>query len=116
MRISDWSSDVCSSDLAAVALVGLGHQPVAAAQARVCAGGEQLAADDEGRVEPAFGQHAGQQRGGGGLAVGAGDRDAAAEAHQLGRKSGVWGKSVAVSVDLGGRRELINKKNKNKKS
>src|SRR3546814_1627158 len=96
MRISDWSSDVCSSDLkrqpvqelgeriaharevaavvlqvvgvdvgddrdqrvqaqeAAVALVGLGHQPVAAAQARVCAGGEQLAADDEGRVEPAF--------------------------------------------------------------
>lgn len=34
-----------------VALVGLGHQPVAAAQARVGAGGKQLAADDEGRIQ-----------------------------------------------------------------
>ena len=39
---------------AAVALVGLGHQPLAAAQARVGAGRQQLAADDEGRVQPAF--------------------------------------------------------------
>ena len=52
---------------------------------RVGAGGQQLAADHEGRVEPAFGQHAGGQRGGGGLAVGAGDRHAALEAHQLGQ-------------------------------
>jgi hypothetical protein len=35
---------------AAVALVGLGHQPLAVAELGVGAGGEQLAADDEGRV------------------------------------------------------------------
>ena len=73
---------------AAVALVRLGHQPVAAAQARIGAGGEQLPADDEGRIDAALGQHACQQRGRGGLAVRAGDGDAAAEAHQFGQHLG----------------------------
>ncbi len=61
-----------------VGLVGLGHQEVAPAQAGVGAGGVQLATDDEGRVETAFGQDTGHQAGGGGLAVRAGDGDAAA--------------------------------------
>ena len=51
------------------------------------AGGDQLAADHERRVEPAFGQHARDQARRRGLAVRAGDRDAAPEAHQLGRAS-----------------------------
>ena len=43
-----------------------------------------LSADDEGRIQPAFAQHAGEQRRRRGLAVRAGHGDAAAEAHQLG--------------------------------
>ena len=73
---------------AAVAFVGFGHQPLAAAQARIGAGGEQLAADDEGRIDAALAQHARGQRRGGGLAVRAGHGDAAAEAHQLGQHLG----------------------------
>ena len=69
----------------AVAFVGFGRQPVAAAQARVGTRRKQLAADHERRVESALAQHARGQRGGGGLAVGAGDGDTATEAHQLGQ-------------------------------
>ena len=72
----------------AVAFVGFGDQPLAAAEARVRARGEQLAADDEGRVHPAFAQHAGGQRRRGRLAVRAGHRDAAAEAHEFGEHLG----------------------------
>src|SRR3546814_11621565 len=35
---------------------------------------------------------------------------------QADRKSAVWGKSVSVSVDLGGRRVIKKKKNKKKKT
>ncbi|MCY1520553.1 hypothetical protein D9M68_553350 [compost metagenome] len=69
---------------AGVALVGLGHQVAAGAELGVGAGRVQAAADDEGRVEAAGGEHRGDQAGGGGLAVGAGDGDAVAVAHQLG--------------------------------
>src|SRR3546814_14393730 len=75
MRISDWSSDVCSSDLL-----------------RVIAG---LEAPGAGSVAI------------GGAAVDPPDR----RAHQpaLDRTSVVWGKSVSVREDLGGRR-IIKKK------
>jgi hypothetical protein len=59
-----------------VALVGLDDDVVARAQAGVGARAVQPAADDEGRVDAGLGQHAGHQRGGGGLAVRAGDGDA----------------------------------------
>src|SRR3546814_15706770 len=82
MRIIDWSSDVCSSDLLGVQLL----VPVRAEDAR-----------EEVRLQLA--EHD--------VAVGHGERSAAAIAD---RKSVVWGKSVSVRVDLGGRR-IINKKN-----
>ncbi len=69
---------------AGIALVGLGDQVAAAAELRVGAGGVQPATDDEGRIETGGGEHRGQQAGGGGLTVGAGDGDAVAIAHQLG--------------------------------
>ena len=58
---------------AAVELVGLGHQVVALAQARAGAEEAQPAADDHGRIEPGVGQQGADERGGGGLAVRAGD-------------------------------------------
>ena len=68
-----------------IGLVRLGHQEVALAQPRVGAGGIEPTTDDEGRVHRALGEDAGHQRGGGGLAVGAGDGNALLEAHQLGQ-------------------------------
>ena len=52
-----------------VALVGLGDQVAARAQARIAAGALEPAADHEGRILATLGQHAGDQAGGGGLAV-----------------------------------------------
>ncbi|MCY1397037.1 hypothetical protein D9M71_120250 [compost metagenome] len=69
---------------AGVALVGLGHQVAAGAELGIGAGGVQAAADDEGRVQAAGGEDRSDQAGGGGLAVGTGDGDAVAVAHQLG--------------------------------
>ncbi len=66
-----------------VGLVGLGHQELALAQARVGADGVEPPADHAGGIEPRLAQHGGHQRGGGGLAVGAGDGDALLEAHEL---------------------------------
>src|SRR3546814_20509121 len=96
MRIRDWSSDVCSSDL---------KQPL-----------EQLGA-------PA-GQFVERERGPGNFGVnreharpGRGFEDAVADAARGGvrrddgaRKRVVKGKSVAVRVDLGGRRLIKTKK------
>ena len=59
----------------AVALVGLGHEVLAGAVVGVGADLGDLAADDERRVEPGVLQDQRDHRGGGGLAVGAGDRD-----------------------------------------
>ena len=68
-----------------IGLVGLDHDVVAAAELGVGAGAVQAPADDESGVQPALGQHAGHQAGGGRLAVRAGDRDALLQAHQLGQ-------------------------------
>src|SRR3546814_11412196 len=107
MRISDWSSDVCSSDLAAElrhAEIGTLADHLRAQPLRVDA---QRVVGPVADVEMAFRR---------GLHVGA----YAAEPQQLDfrlqqaledRKSVVEGKSVSVRVDLGGRRIIkTNKK------
>src|SRR3546814_18307954 len=87
MRISDWSSDVCSSDL------------------EDCPEGEVLEGSftfEDGRIFQAFAL-------GGNVLVLAGAATAVVLT-LLARKSVVSGKSVSVRVDLGGRR-IIKKKN-----
>ncbi len=71
-----------------IRLVGLDHDEVARAKFGVGASLGQASANDEGGVEPAFGQHACHQAGGGGFAVCAGNRDAALQAHQFGQHHG----------------------------
>jgi hypothetical protein len=71
-----------------IALVRLRDQEAARAEARVGIRAVEPPADDEGRIQPRLGQHAGDQAGGGGLAVGAGDGDAIAKAHELGEHLG----------------------------
>ncbi len=70
---------------AAIALVRFGDQPLAATELGVGACSQQLPADHERRVQPAFAQHRSRQAGGGGLAMRAGHRNAATETHQLGQ-------------------------------
>ena len=71
-----------------VGLVGLDHHPFALADAGIGAPGIDDAAGDHGGVEIGRLQQIGDQRGGGGLAVGAGDRHGGARAHQLGQHLG----------------------------
>src|SRR3546814_15812193 len=106
MLISDWSSDVCSSDLACLfkrARIGRGQEQRAAARS------------DRGL------SHWPETRGPRADAALRPDRPPALWAHPKSpprspdrgrdRKSVVWGKSVSVRVDLGGRR-IIKKKKK----
>src|SRR3546814_21016035 len=88
MRISDWSSDVCSSDLAdwrprKVLLYCLGPRGGVTRLLRATGRGQWT--DDGGEILSELdGCHAA-------------------------RKSVVWGTSVSVRVDLGGRRIIKNK-------
>src|SRR3546814_7318027 len=95
MRISDWSSDVCSSDLA-------GHRGRAGARAP---GGVGAAA------RRAMAWHLRRPRRVWSRDAGLGDlpraRDPSARAAD--RKSVVWGKRVSVRGDFGGRRTIENK-------
>ena len=75
-------------DEGAVGFVGLHHHPVAFAEMGIGAVGVDDAAVDHGRIEPAGVEQRGHQRGGGGLAVGAGDGDARFQPHQLGQHFG----------------------------
>ena len=68
-----------------VRFVRFGHDEVAGAQLGIGAGTVQPAADHKGRIEAALCQDTGYQAGGGGLAMGAGNRDAALESHQFGQ-------------------------------
>src|SRR3546814_13760124 len=108
MRISDWSSDVCSSDLDPCRCGAPGgvDERASAADRWPLGGGRGRAPDRPGQVppdalrdgyerEPAPGDSAGRGR-----PWGLSRRD---------RKSVVLGKRVAVRVDLGGRR-IIKKK------
>ena len=72
----------------AVALVGLHHHPVAGAETRVGAIGVDDAAVDHGRIEPAGVEQGCDHRGRRGLAMRAGDRDAALQPHQFGQHLG----------------------------
>src|SRR3546814_13807446 len=96
MRISDWSSDVCSSDLARQA--GVQGKELArprrggAGRARRRGGGECALGGGDPLCDREHRRGAGGAGGGGpNLLQASGDR-----------KSVVSGKSVAVSVDLGG--------------
>src|SRR3546814_13515390 len=103
MRISDWSSDVCSSDLI-VGRVDQAHDPHAAIEQFVEGGmvavaqGHPLGFTDLQRLDRV---RTGQER------ISCQDRDASQGFP--GRKSVVSGKSVSVRVDLGGCR-IIQKK------
>src|SRR6185369_17324448 len=68
-----------------VRLVGLDHDVIAATELGVGTRAVQATADDEGRVQPAFGQDAGYQTGGGRLAVRTGYGYALLQAHELGQ-------------------------------
>src|SRR3546814_15349953 len=88
MRISDWSSDVCSSDLHRLCRIGR-WAVIADPRRQRRSGGDRHPIDH--RAAPAEADHAD-------LAV------ALAHAERPDRKSVVAGKSVSVRVDLGGRR------------
>src|SRR3546814_17217352 len=100
MRISDWSSDVCSSDLA-IAARRIGVETLDVGQQE-----EKIAGRVAG-VEPRHRQRA--------LAVGEAGRrrrlvrDGWEIQTRIVRKSVVEGKSVSGRVDLGGRRVIKNK-------
>src|SRR3546814_15326594 len=98
MRISDWSSDVCSSDLRRV-------QPAQhAADLRQFVHQLGLVLEAARRV------HDQNVDAGGGRLLDGVDHDASRVAALLAdRKSVVWGKSVSVRLDLGGR-VIIKKK------
>src|SRR3546814_12931279 len=107
MRISDWSSDVCSSDLVAHQLeawignqgrAGVGNQ-----RQRLAAGHrlQQAAAVAFAGMIVVGGERRGD-------ALGA--QQLAGDTGVLDRRSVVTGKSVSVRVDLGGRR-IIKKNN-----
>src|SRR3546814_8522479 len=90
MRISDWSSDVCSSDLD-----GIGAE----VPMDQVTGTDPLVEEAEGNMIPTVR-----------IAKPVGWPDGAVPAAAEDRKSVVEGKSVSVRVDLGGRR-IIKKKN-----
>src|SRR3546814_19245126 len=99
MRISDWSSDVCSSDLMRVEGEDVPAEELLGSVFDDSDGGVAVA-DGEGEL-------AGLVRRAHPGALGC--RNAALEDQPLDRKSVVEGKSVSVRVDAGGRR-LIKKK------
>src|SRR3546814_13987574 len=109
MRISDWSSDVCSSDLA-------GHQRVERFSDRASGDvavrqGPMVGFVLEGpvAVELHFLEEVGGRTGLRVVAVGLVERDGHARSPCRDRKSGVWAKSVSVRVDLVGRRYIKKK-------
>ena len=73
---------------AAVAFIGFHHHPVRRAKAGVGTDRIDDAAVDHRGIKPAGIQQCGDHRGGGGLAVGAGNRHAAFQPHQFGQHLG----------------------------
>src|SRR3546814_19207535 len=99
MRISDWSSDLCSSDLFAGAAPGRRLSPL-----RPCIGRSSL------QHHPSAGARLRRTAIAAALALGFGaGLVEPVEARAADRKSVVEGKGVSVSVDIGGRR-LLQKK------
>src|SRR3546814_19680515 len=110
MRISDWSSDVCSSDLPNVAYWNL----FCLAQALLpLIGDQEVAVAALQSYKTVFPEaYEARMRAKLGLPEAAADDRALIEGD---RKSVVEGKSVSVRVDLGGRR-ILKKKNKSTNS
>jgi hypothetical protein len=96
----DHGDDRRQAQEAAVELVRLGDEVVAAAEARAGAEQAQAAADDHSRIEARVGQHRPDQGGGRGLAVGAGDGDAVLEPHQLAEHLGAADHGDAAAARL----------------
>src|SRR3546814_17509629 len=108
MRISDWSSDVCSSDLKAVLAA-----PVLAESNQLgrCAHRSHDCVILLAAIAMAMREHRKIAVREGGLLVG--DRiECDARLRDEDRKSGESGKSVSDSVDLGGRRIIKKKTNR----
>src|SRR3546814_11753212 len=118
MRISDWSSDVCASDLIGISTADLVQQVrpadhlVERVEAELGEGFTDLLGDEGEQVHHLLGRA----------------RELVAQARVLGahpdrtgvrvaldRKSVVSGKRVSVRVDLGGRRRIKKTKTQNKK-
>src|SRR3546814_18852366 len=116
MRISDWSSDVCSSDLIAGRVPGAARRGCRADDSAVAivAAVELSARQGRHRAGDVGHDHAG---GAGGRAVARwlDPRSTRVAVDLLDRKSAVSGKSVSVREDLGGR-GLIKKKKTQKKN
>src|SRR3546814_12451045 len=114
MRISDWSSDVCSSDL----LAGCDGAPTARVTAYTISLGTPGAMAEQAATAAADGYRLLKIKLTGeddrlrvaGVRRGAPDARLIVDANESDRKSVVSGKSVSVSVDLGGRRILKKKK------
>src|SRR3546814_14290112 len=117
MRISDWSSDVCSSDLGGL----YGYAAMRVVQGKLDARETERQAVAQGnQLGAAFGrQHAGHAGGVEHFALAVflrGQQPVGLRAHAHAalragatlrdRKSVVWGKSGSVRVHLGGRRSL----------
>src|SRR3546814_6577012 len=103
MRISDWSSDVCSSDLRAGSFVGPSTRGPRRERMLARPGGFRRALSGH---RPARWRIAGRRGGALFLPVRTDPQH-----HPEDRKSVVKGKSVSVRLDLGGRR-IIKKKKK----
>src|SRR3546814_14746354 len=129
MRISDWSSDVCSSDLVAVLVIGqflftVIRSPIVRLAIALLfaipagiAGYHAVQGVIELAIDPGMMLSTLSWIGGGIIAVTAWIRLASLEISQpaqgaagADRKSVVEGKSVSVRVDLGGRRIIKKKK------
>src|SRR3546814_15163544 len=100
MRISDWSSDVCSSDLSTLS------RQARSGKHRTCGNPGQGTTRIRLQVAMQCAFPKGQECCGVRLQRPKADRASDGED----RQSVVWGKSVSVRVDLGGRRTSQNKK------
>src|SRR3546814_17191480 len=111
MRISDWSSDVCSSDLAAPDLAEKGAGVDRERQGRTDPGVDRQPEDRQAEEEDE--QDAQQRCALDQVDIGPGEQPQRREARD--RKSVVSGKSVSVRVDLGGGRTIKKKKKESHK-
>ena len=102
--IGDHCQDRLQHQKRRVRFIGFGDQKLTLAQSRVGIRGDQPAADDERRIEPALRQYAGDKTGGRRLAVRPGHRDPLLEPHQFRQHQCAWHHRNAFfprSADLG---------------
>src|SRR3546814_18831020 len=114
MRISDWSSDVCSSDLSNAIAASTAPMPATSRPGRPCPGARaNSAVRRTRRNESGLGGDGGTCT----YLLRPDQKITVAtniSAPGIDRKSGEWGKGVSGRVDLGGCRKLKKKKKKNR--